>query len=138
MAVPIPTSTSPLPITRRSTSELSAPSAIRMPISRVLRLTLLATSPYKPAMASSNPTAPMVAVMSSASRGPFTAWFRYNSTYELACSNGRFGLSVRTTSFNGWTNSSGSPLARNIKIIRGTGCWASGMYTKSMGFSPVF
>ena len=28
--------------------------------------------------------------------------------------NGRFGLSVRTTSFKGWTNCSGSPLERNI------------------------
>jgi hypothetical protein len=50
----------------------------------------------------------------------------------------QIGLSVHTTSFKGWTNCSGSPLERNIKINRGMGCWVSGMYTKSVGFSPVF
>src|SRR2546425_3145329 len=47
IAVPVPTSARPLPITRRSTSERAAPRAMRMPISQVLRLTLYATSPYK-------------------------------------------------------------------------------------------
>jgi hypothetical protein len=29
-----------------------------------------------------------------------------------------------------------APLDRNIKTIRATGCWASGIYTKSMGSLP--
>src|SRR5882762_10105481 len=76
ITVPIPTSTMPLPITRRSTSELAAPRAMRIPISRVLRLTLYATNPYKPAIASTRPTTPMVPTSFIAIRGPSTAWFR--------------------------------------------------------------
>ena len=48
---------------------------------------------------------------------------------------GRFGSSFRTMSFKGWTNCSGSPVDRNSKTIRGIGCWASGMYKKSIVLS---
>ena len=48
-----------------------------------------------------------------------------------------FGSSVRTTSFTGLTNCSGSPLDRSSRTIRATGCWASGMYTKSIALSKV-
>src|SRR5438105_2291677 len=65
IAVPIPASTRPLLMTRRSTSNGAAPIAMRIPISRVRRLTLYATSPYKPATASTRPTAPIAPTIST-------------------------------------------------------------------------
>ena len=61
----------PCPSPGAARPSVAAPMAMRMPISRVLRLTLYATSPYKPAMASSRPTAPMVADQFDRDARPF-------------------------------------------------------------------
>src|ERR1017187_3260782 len=73
--------------------------AMRIPISRVLRLTLYAITPYKPAMASRRPTPPMMPTIRVATPGPSTAAYRCRSSYVLVSDIGRFGLRVRTTSF---------------------------------------
>src|SRR5205085_12263873 len=56
MARPIPTSSIAPETTRRKTSARPAPTAIRIPISPVLRLTAYDTTPYIPTAASRRPT----------------------------------------------------------------------------------